>query len=121
MRTGRPEAPGLLTVRAPLPARTLEGPAGDRRTLDHALELLVRDVEAPGPKAAVRVHPDLPRVPEVLGRPKDAVRHELRALHLVAVHVDDPEADLPVVAVLLEQLEDLVPVAIRPVAVGELP
>src|SRR5215472_7666202 len=74
--------------------------AGDSCAGHHIRELAVGRREAPRPQPAVRVHPDPARVPQDLGGAPDPLGDLLRGLDLVAVDVQDTEADLPGVAVL---------------------
>src|SRR5581483_7973848 len=69
-----------------------------RRALDHRSELRPGYLDGQVPQAAVRID-DQPVGRYDVERPADPTGDNLRRFELVALHVDDPEPDLPVPSV----------------------
>src|SRR5581483_4669843 len=81
-----------------------------RRALDHRSELRPGYLDGQVPQAAVRID-DQPVGRYDVERPADPTGDNLRRFELVALHVDDPEPDLPVPSVFGQQREVVVPFA----------
>src|SRR5579875_533736 len=94
---------------------------GQLDALGHRFELRVGHIQRPGPETAVGIDPEPSGVAEDADRASDPVGDKFGGLDLVPMDIQDAEADLPGVAVLVEQVQDRIAVPVLEVPVRELP
>gem|GEM_PF-4350972 len=107
-RALRARGPLALVGSNPTPGASRQGGPGHLDAPHHRLQLLERHPAAPRPEPAVRVHHQLPGIPQHPRRVQYAVAHELRRLHPVRVDVHDPQPQRARVAVLAHQPQEVV-------------